>query len=55
MMALEPTMAVNIDVKIPIDNVTAKPLIGPVPTANNIIAATRVVMLASAMVDNALS
>ena len=50
-----PTIAVNIDVIIPIASVTAKPAIGPVPTENKITAAIKVVMLASKMVLNALS
>jgi hypothetical protein len=32
-MALVPKIAVNIEVKIPIDKVMAKPLMGPVPIA----------------------
>ena len=40
----------NIEVKIPIDNVTAKPLTGPEPRPNNIIAAISVVMFASTIV-----
>ena len=47
-------MAVNIDVRIPKDNVTANPLIGPVPKLNKTIAAIKVVTLASAMVEKAL-
>ncbi len=50
-----PTMAVNIEVKIPIASVTAKPAIGPVPTANKITAAIKVVILASKIVLKALS
>jgi hypothetical protein len=37
----------------PIDNVTAKPFIGPVPKINNIIDAIKVVILASAIVEKA--
>ena len=43
-------IAVNIDVAIPIIKVTEKPLIGPVPMANRINAAIKVVMLASRIV-----
>ncbi len=46
---------VNIEVMIPIDNVTAKPLTGPVPMANKINAAIKVVILASMIVENAAS
>jgi len=49
-MARVPNIAVNIDVTIPIDRVTANPWIGPVPNPNKMIAAIKVVMLASAMV-----
>jgi hypothetical protein len=48
-------MAVNIEETIPSDRVTAKPLIGPVPKANNTMAAIRVVTLASAIVEKAFS
>ena len=48
-------IAVNIEVKIPIARVTAKPATGPVPTANKIIAAINVVILASKIVLKALS
>ena len=48
-------MAVNIEVTIPSDRVTAKPLIGPVPNRNSTKAAIRVVILASAMVEKAFS
>ena len=48
-------MAVNIEVRMPMLSVTAKPLIGPVPKLNSTTAAMRVVMLASTMVDNARS
>ena len=40
-------------VTMPIDRVTAKPLIGPVPKLNSTMAAMKVVMLASAIVDSA--
>ena len=53
-MARVPIIAVNIEVKIPIDNVTANPLIGPVPMAYKINAAIRVVTFASKIVINAL-
>ena len=49
-----PIIAVNIDVIIPIESVTANPLIGPVPIAYKIKAAIRVVMFASKIVTNAL-
>ena len=45
--ALVPRIAVNIEVKIPIDRVTAKPCTGPEPTAYRITATIRVVRLAS--------
>jgi hypothetical protein len=48
-------MAVNIEVAIPIISVIEKPLIGPVPTANNIRPAINVVIFASKIVENALS
>ena len=48
-------MAVNMEVAMPIDRVTAKPWIAPVPNANSTIAAINVVIFASAMVDNAFS
>ena len=51
--ALVPTMDVNIDDKIPITRVIAKPLTAPVPIVNNAIAAINVVILASEMVENA--
>lgn len=47
-------IAVNSDVTIPINNVVAKPLIGPVPNTNKIKAVKPVVMLASRIDDNAL-
>ena len=53
-MARVPIIAVNIEVKIPIDNVTANPFIGPVPMAYKINAAIRVVTFASKIVINAL-
>ena len=53
-IALVPIIAVNIDVIMPIESVTAKPLIGPVPIAYKINAAIRVVTLASKIVTNAL-
>ena len=40
---------------MPIDSVTAKPLTGPVPNMNNTSAAIKVVMLASAIDEKALS
>ena len=49
-----PIIAVNIEVIIPIERVTANPLIGPVPIAYKINAAIRVVTLASKIVINAL-
>ena len=48
-------IAVNMDVMMPSDSVTAKPLIGPVPKLNSTTAAIRVVTLASAIVENALA
>tara|TARA_B100002052_G_scaffold255657_1_gene246020 strand:+ start:303 stop:542 length:240 start_codon:yes stop_codon:yes gene_type:complete len=53
-IALVPIIAVNIDDKIPITNVTAKPFTTPVPMVNNAIAAIRVVIFASEIVENAL-
>ena len=50
-----PMMAVNIEVMMPADKVMAKPLIGPVPNTNSTMAAIRVVIFASAMVEKALS
>jgi hypothetical protein len=50
-----PMIAVNIEVRIPSESVTANPLIGPVPNKNSTNAAISVVMLASAMVEKALS
>ena len=47
------TIAVNIEDITPIDNVTANPLIGPVPKINNIIDAIKVVMFASRIVEKA--
>ena len=46
-------MAVNMEVIIPNDRVTAKPFTGPVPTANRITATIRVVRLASKIVTKA--
>ena len=54
-MARVPVIAVNIEVKIPIVNVTANPLIGPVPIINKATAAINVVTLESTMVANARS
>ncbi len=48
-------MAVNMEVRMPMESVTAKPLTGPVPKLNSTMAAIRVVMLASAMVEKAFS
>ena len=45
--------AVNIDDKIPIDRVTANPLIGPDPKLNSKSAAINVVIFASRIVLNA--
>ncbi len=50
-----PNIAVNIEQMMPSDSVTAKPLIGPVPKLNSTTAAISVVMLASAIVENAFS
>jgi hypothetical protein len=50
-----PTMAVNMEVMMPSDSVTAKPLIGPVPKVNSTTAAISVVMFASAMDEKAFS
>ena len=50
-----PTIAVNMEVRMPIISVLAKPLIGPVPSASNTTAAINVVILASAMEDKAFS
>ena len=47
--------AVNIEAITPKDNVMEKPLIGPEPKANSKTAAIRVVILASSIVDIALS
>ena len=43
-------MAVNIEVAIPIDSVTANPLIGPVPYMNSTMAAINVVRFESTIV-----
>ena len=48
-------MAVNIDVRIPMDNVIANPFIGPVPNEYKTTATNRVVKLASNIVKKALS
>ena len=53
-IALVPIIAVNIDDKIPITNVTANPFTTPVPMVNNAIAAISVVIFASEIVENAL-
>ena len=50
-----PTIAVNIDVRIPIERVTENPFIGPVPNEYKITATKRVVKLASKIVRKALS
>jgi hypothetical protein len=50
-----PMMAVNMEVMMPSDSVTAKPRIGPVPKVNSTMAAISVVMLPSAMADRAFS
>ena len=47
-------IAVKSDVPIPINNVVAKPLIGPVPKTNKINAVKPVVILASRIDDSAL-
>ena len=47
-------MAVNKDVKIPINKVVANPFIGPVPKENKINAVKPVVIFASNMEDKAL-
>ncbi len=52
-IALVPKMAVNIEVKIPMDKVIANPLIGPVPIAYSTIDAINVVTFASTIVTNA--
>ena len=46
-------IAVNMEVTNPIDSVTAKPLTGPLPNSNRMMAAIKVVRLASMMVVNA--
>ena len=48
-------IAVNIEIKMPSDNVTANPLIGPVPNWNSTSAVISVVRFESKMVPNALS
>ena len=47
MNPLVPRIAVNIEVRIPMERVIEKPLIGPDPRKNKIIAEIKVVMLAS--------
>ena len=47
-------MAVNKEVTIPINKVVAKPLIGPDPNTNKMIAVKPVVIFASKMEDRAL-
>ena len=47
-------IAVNIDVTMPIDRVTANPFTGPVPMKNSMSAAIKVVMFASKIVTKAL-
>ena len=54
-IARVPTIAVSIDVIMPMLRVIAKPLTGPVPSVNSTIAASKVVTLASVMVLNAFS
>ena len=54
MMARVTTMAVNMEVKIPMESVTAKPLTGPVPIEYKIMATNKVVTLASKIVTKAL-
>ena len=51
---LEIKIAVNNDVKIPINKVVANPLIGPDPNTYNINAVRPVVIFASKMDDSAL-
>ena len=46
-------IAVNIEVRMPMDSVTANPLIGPEPNANSRTAAIRVVKLESIIVVKA--
>ncbi len=48
-------IAVNNDVTIPILNVIANPLIGPVPKLNKTTAAISVVIFASTIVEKAFS
>ena len=48
-------IAVNIEVMIPIIKVIEKPFMGPVPTENKIKPTKKVVILASNIVENALS
>ena len=51
--ALVPTIDVNIEDNIPITKVIAKPFTAPVPIVSNAIAAIRVVILASEIVEKA--
>ena len=53
-IALVQTIAVNIEVTIPIESVIAKPLTGPVPITYKIKAVINVVIFASKIVMNAL-
>ena len=46
-------IAVNMEVSRPMESVTAKPLTGPEPNSNRMMAANRVVRLASIMVVKA--
>ena len=55
MTARVPTMEVNIEVRMPIARVTAKPRTGPEPMENSTTAAMKVVTFASRMVLNALA
>ena len=55
MNALVPTIAVNIEVMIPIDKVMEKPFIAPVPNEYSTKATIKVVKFASQIVKNALS
>ena len=50
-----PVIAVNIEDKIPIINVTANPFTEPVPKANKTTATTKFVKCESKIVANALS
>ena len=55
MSARLPMIAVNIEVRMPMHSVTAKPRTGPVPKVKSTMPAISVVMLESAMAENALS